>query len=332
MDVLRLIFKGCLLCMVTVATLASQTTPSKPGRTSVLPSQGTTVQGEYTGDAGCRNCHKHDAIWNSFYKNPHYKSVASGKEPPERTGCEGCHGPGKAHVDAGGDIQTVVYAFSVMKAQEIVDRCLTCHAKEFNRANIRRSEHTQHDVACTACHSIHNPATVEHLLAKSQPEACYQCHADVRSQYDLPSKHRVNEGLVNCSDCHNPHGGFTPTFGMGQTSKMLNQAHNTEQPCLKCHVDKRGPFIFEHQTGEVDGCISCHRPHGSPNNKLLTRPTVAQLCLECHTGNGDFGVRSSRGVTYPDHATHSMIDPHYQRCTACHVAIHGSNVHYRFLR
>jgi predicted CXXCH cytochrome family protein len=113
---------------------------------------------------------------------------------------------------------------------------------------------------------------------------------------------------------------------------MLNQAHNTEQPCLKCHVDKRGPFVFAHQTGEVDGCISCHRPHGSPNNKLLTRPTVAQLCLECHTGNGDFGVRSSRGVTYPDHATHSMIDPHYQRCTGCHVAIHGSNVHYRFLR
>jgi predicted CXXCH cytochrome family protein len=113
---------------------------------------------------------------------------------------------------------------------------------------------------------------------------------------------------------------------------MLNQAHGNDQPCVQCHVDKRGPFIFEHQAGETDGCITCHRPHGSENAKLLTRVAVAPLCLECHTGNGDFGVRSNRGITYPDHATHSMIDPHYQRCTGCHVAIHGSNVHYRFLR
>ena len=332
MDVLRLIFKGCLLVAATVATLAAQTGSEPSAGNAVLPSQKAAVAGEYTGDVGCRNCHKHDKIWDSFYKNPHYKSVASGKEPLERTGCEGCHGPGKAHVDAGGDIQTVVFAFSVMSPKAIVDRCLTCHAKEFSKANIRRSEHTQHDVACTSCHSIHNPATAEHLLSKNQPEDCYQCHADVRAQFDLPSKHRVNEGLIKCSDCHNPHGGFTPTFGMGQTSKMLNQSHNTDQPCLQCHVERRGPFLYSHQTGEVDGCITCHRPHGSANAKLLTRPTVAQLCLECHTGNGDFGVRSSRGVTYPDHATHSMIDPHYQRCTACHVAIHGSNVHYRFLR
>lgn len=112
------------------------------------------MKGEFTGDAGCRNCHKHDKIWDNFYKNPHFKSVASGKEPPERTGCEGCHGPGKAHVDAGGDINTVVHAFSVMKPQEIISLRLNCHAQEFNRANIQRSEHTEHDIACTACHSI----------------------------------------------------------------------------------------------------------------------------------------------------------------------------------
>ncbi len=286
---------------------------------------------EYTGETGCRNCHAHDTIWSSFYKNPHFKSVASGKEPPERTGCESCHGPGKAHVDAGGDRDTVVHAFSVMKPHEIVAVCLNCHADEFHRANIRRSEHTEHDVACTSCHSIHHSVTAKNLLAKSQPEACYQCHSDVRAQFDLPSKHRVNEGLMVCSDCHNPHGGFTPTVGMGMP-KMFNQAHGSEQPCLNCHVDKRGPFIFEHQTGNVDGCVTCHRPHGSTTAKLLTRATVATVCLECHTGTGNFGVKSGRGITVPDAATHSLIDPHYQRCTSCHVKIHGSNVHYRFLR
>ena len=118
MDVIRLIFKGCLLGAATMATVTAQTTPSTQVGSSVLPSQATAAKREYVGQVGCRNCHKHDAIWDSFYKNPHYRSVASGKELPERTGCEGCHGPGKAHVDAGGDIQTVVYAFSLDELAE----------------------------------------------------------------------------------------------------------------------------------------------------------------------------------------------------------------------
>ena len=301
--------------------------PASPAEKAVRP-----MAGEYAGNDKCKNCHEDE--WSSFYKNPHFKSMASGKEPPERTACEGCHGPLKAHVDAGDAAgkDTVLHVFPTMKPREIIDACLKCHAKDFNRANIRRSEHTEHDIACTSCHSNHHSTTPRFLLAKSQTETCYQCHSDVRAQFDLPSKHRVNEGFMQCSDCHNPHGGFTPTFGMGATSKMLNQSHANDQPCVKCHVEKRGPFVFEHETGEEDGCISCHKPHGSTNAKLLTRTVVAQLCLECHTGTGDFGVKSSKGVTYPDHATHSMIDPHYQRCTSCHVAIHGSNVHYRFLR
>ena len=296
------------------------------GGGSVLPSNPVG----YAGNTECKTCHP--TIWSDFYKNPHFKSMASGKATPELTGCEGCHGPAKAHIAAGGGRNTIEHAFTVMKPAEIVATCLKCHAKDYNRANIRHSEHTDHDVACTACHSNHHPVSNKNLLAKSQPDVCYECHADVQSQFDLPSKHRVNEGFMQCSDCHNPHGGFTTSFGMGQASKMLNVSHGNDQPCLKCHVEKRGPFVFEHETGETEGCIGCHKPHGSTNAKLLTRPAVAQLCLECHTGNGDFGGRSNRGVTYQDHATHSMIDPHYQRCTSCHVAIHGSNVHYRFLR
>src|SRR5437879_7209330 len=213
-----LIVETCLLCVAGVATLSGQITASEarhaPAALALAAGENSSskvatgaenasvivAKGEYTGDVGCRNCHKHDKIWDSFYKDPHFKSTASGKEPPERTGCEGCHGPGKAHVDAAGDITTVVYAFSVMKPAEIIDRCLTCHAKEFNRANIRRSEHTENDVACTDCHSIHSPVTAQNLLAKSEPDACYQFHRDVRSQFNLPFKHRVNEGFMSCTD------------------------------------------------------------------------------------------------------------------------------------
>ena len=65
---------------------------------------------------------------------------------------------------------------------------------------------------------------------------------------------------------------------------MMEQALGREEPCLKCHVDMRGPFVFEHAAVRVDGCESCHFPHGSTNASLLRRPVVFQLCLECHNG------------------------------------------------
>ncbi len=274
----------------------------------------------YVGSDACKSCHQD--IWFNFYKNPHFKSIASGKEPPERTGCEGCHGPGQGHVQAGGGRNTIPRAFSVMTPKRALETCLECHAKDLTRANIRRSEHTQHDVACNNCHSIHHSPTPKYLLARQQRDLCYGCHANVRAQFDMPSKHRVNEGFMTCTDCHNPHGAFPPTWGMGQRPRMVDQAVTNEEPCLKCHVDKRGPFIYEHAPVRIEGCETCHNPHGSMNAKLLRRPVVFTLCLECHNGGGS-GTRN-QGVNIQS-AQHNLLDPKYQRCTMCHVRIHGSN-------
>src|ERR1035438_4577298 len=101
----------------------------------------------FVGSNTCKTCHAD--VWQNFYKNPHFKSLASGKEPPERTGCEGCHGPGQAHIAAGGGRDTIGRAFSLLRPKQVLEACLTCHESNFDKANIQRSEHTQHDVACT---------------------------------------------------------------------------------------------------------------------------------------------------------------------------------------
>lgn len=282
----------------------------------------------FVGSNVCRSCHPD--IWLNFYKNPHYKTIALGKEPPERTGCEGCHGPGKAHVEARGGKQTIPRAFSLMKPGQILDACLACHSKDFARVNIRRSEHTQAEVVCSSCHSIHRSPVPKLLLAQKQNEMCYGCHAPVRAQFSMPFKHRVNEGFMQCSDCHNPHGASAPSWRMGVRPRMLEQASGNEEPCLKCHSDKRGPFTFEHPSVRVDGCETCHFPHGSTNAKLLRRPLIFTVCLECHNGAGNFG-RRGQGIALQS-ASHNMLDPRYQRCTTCHVRIHGSNSDPLFLR
>jgi DmsE family decaheme c-type cytochrome len=283
---------------------------------------------KFTGSVACKGCHSE--IWNNFYKNPHNKSIVSGKEAPENTGCEGCHGPGDNHIESFAAKGSIV-SFTTMPKEQVLDTCLKCHSQTLSRANIRRSSHTTSGVVCTNCHSIHSAATPERLLAKTQTNLCEGCHLNVRSQFSMPFKHRVNEGFMKCTDCHNPHGTFQATWTNGARPRHVESAKANEEPCLNCHADKRGPFVFEHAPVRVDGCMACHVPHGSPNSRMLTRPVVFTLCLECHNGAGNLGRRAN-GVILQAPLPHNMANPTYQGCPNCHVKIHGSNAEQRFFR
>ena len=283
---------------------------------------------KFAGSVACKGCHAE--ISNNFYKNPHNKSIVSGKEAPENTGCEGCHGPGDNHIESFGAKGSIV-SFTKIPKEQVVDTCLKCHGQTLSRANIRRSSHTTSGVVCTDCHSIHNAATPQRLLAKRQTALCEGCHLNVRAQFSMPFKHRVNEGFMNCTDCHNPHGTFQPTWANGARPRHVENAKANEEPCLNCHADKRGPFVFEHAPVRVDGCMACHVPHGSPNSRMLTRPVVFTLCLECHNGAGNLG-RQANGVRVQAVTPHNMNSPTYQGCPNCHAKIHGSNADLRFFR
>jgi len=63
-------------------------------------------------------------------------------------------------------------------------------------------------VSCTSCHSVHKSVEDTKLLKVAQPVLCYTCHADVKPSFDMPFHHKVNEGLLKCSDCHDVHGTF----------------------------------------------------------------------------------------------------------------------------
>lgn len=310
---------------VMFLALASAWAQPQAGKPLVAPE--AVKPGGFVGSQVCRTCHPD--IWSTFYKNPHQKSLVDARLGPEKQGCESCHGPALKHIEAKGGKATI-RAFSQMQPAGVLNACLACHADSLSRANVRQSSHTTADVVCTSCHSIHKSQSQKALLAKRQTELCYSCHSEVRAQFAMPFKHRVNEGFINCSDCHNPHGAFAPTWRTASRPRMMEQAVANEEPCLKCHVDKRGPFVFEHAAVRVDGCESCHQPHGSPNARLLKRPVVFAVCLECHNGAPGFG-RTSQGVLTQT-GGHNMADPRYHNCTQCHIRVHGSNGDQYFLR
>ena len=163
------------------------------------PGTSVGVAADYVGSSVCRTCHPD--IWSTFYRNPHYKGIASGKESAENTGCESCHGPGKAHVEARGGKATIV-AFSELSPDKILDACLRCHSPTLSRANIRRSSHTQADVVCSNCHSISQIAGLEISLRQGAAKRpCATAAAfSVRAQSHAFQASRERRARVQCTD------------------------------------------------------------------------------------------------------------------------------------
>jgi DmsE family decaheme c-type cytochrome len=291
------ILGAIIFCVVAIASPASGSKPAGGQAKDATAS-------EFVGAETCATCHEETA--KGFASNPHSKlAMAHGKNGVT---CENCHGAGKAHVDGGGDTSKI---FNPGKgtAKEVDARCLSCHQGQ--HANFERSGHGEANVSCVSCHSVHAGEDPEHLLKVAQPNLCFQCHTDVKPQFAMPFHHKVEEGLVQCSDCHDPHG----TFGR----KGLKSASQQDAVCTKCHTETAGPFVYEHAVVKTEGCTSCHTPHGGPNPRLLNRANVNTLCLECHSPSSNFSTLQPSG---PAHNQNQQ----YQACTICHTNIHGSNV------
>lgn len=280
---------------------------------------------QFMGSAVCQGCHP--TVWESFTRNPHFRSVAMENQPPERTGCEGCHGPGFLHV-LNLDKEQIV-RFPPLTPIERQRRCLECHAGDFGKMHVHRSAHLTGEVGCTSCHSIHSAHEGSPLLGAQERQLCYSCHQEIRARFDMPFKHRVNEGAMECTDCHNPHGAAVATWGGGHSSRMISQSLGNDLPCFRCHPDKRGPFLHPHPPVTLEGCFSCHEPHGSTNPRLLNRPTAFTLCMECHNDIAGFGPLAE-GIPGPPRWIHNLSDPSFRECLHCHAKIHGSNAHTLF--
>ncbi|HET7346059.1 MAG TPA: DmsE family decaheme c-type cytochrome [Acidobacteriaceae bacterium] len=261
---------------------------------------------DFVGQDTCATCH--EDVVKKFGTNPHSRLTL--EHAGKGVTCESCPGPGKAHVEGGGDV-TKIRRFTKMTTTQIDETCLGCHGGA--HANFPRSEHAKQGVGCTSCHSVHAAETPEHLLKAEQPKLCFQCHTDVKPAFSQPFHHRVEEGLIACSDCHDPHGTFN--------RKNLRSTADQNAICTKCHSETAGPFAYEHPVVKAEGCVSCHSPHGSPNARLLNVGNVNTLCLQCHSETNTAAFPHAVSPVGPVHNQSAQ----YVACTTCHTQIHGSN-------
>lgn len=301
------VVQAVYLAALVLAVFASLAASPQDGQAAaaqkpVSPAAGSTAGASYVGADTCKTCHE-DIYNKSFANTKHAALLKEGKH-----GCEDCHGPGSLHVEGGGD-STKIISFKSLSPRQVADRCMSCHQANLENAHFGSSVHLQAGVSCLSCHSPHHATTPTLLLLKSEPQLCYSCHAQQKAEFARPFKHRVDVGLVQCSDCHNPHGTLA--------QKQLRASAGGFDVCTKCHTEKSGPFVFEHVPVKAEGCTSCHTPHGSVNPRLLRVANVNMLCLQCHS--------PIAGRDIPQIPSFHNQNAKYQACTMCHTQIHGSN-------
>jgi DmsE family decaheme c-type cytochrome len=266
--------------------------------------------------ASCADCHDIDTP--AYRDNPHAvlnRDPALAMHLGVNSSCTACHGDPAAHIESGGEEGTIFTFGENRPAMAQTEACLSCHADAHPR--FAQSSHAKSGLTCTSCHSIHSSGGDANLLATTTnlipggPEGsvsatCGECHGDVLAQFQFNERHRLEEGILDCSSCHDPH---------APQSRLMLGGFKQEQ-CVQCHADKGGPFVFEHGSQRVEGCIACHDPHGSPNRHLLSFQSVADLCYSCHVVLPGFHTRFENTT----------------QCTNCHSTIHGSNFHPAFLK
>ncbi len=266
---------------------------------------------EPVGSTTCSFCHPQ--IFEAFMRNPH--SVL-----PTEEACASCHGPGSIH--AGSMNPADIRNPAKLAPAASSEVCLTCHRNSPTQAGRLQNGHALNQVACVNCHTMHGPP--EQLISKKPSvvnDKCTVCHTSVKAAFARPYTHKLLENAISCIDCHNPH-----NRNMAPTVRMVAAAN--QPACFNCHNEKRGPFLFEHAPVRTDGCTACHEPHGSSNPRMLIVNEQRVLCLQCHANVGLTAVNLGGTPS----AIHDLSSGRYQKCSVCHVTVHGSNVSPDLLR
>lgn len=262
----------------------------------------------------CLTCHQDQATLAVFRSKHAIPSHSRGPFGHGQLQCEACHGPGDAHSGRvrRGQERPPVITFASDDPTPVEQQnamCLTCHQGDVG-FGWHDGAHASDEVACADCHVSHT-ASDPVLHTSTQPEQCYECHVQTKTQMQKAYSHPLVDGKMDCSSCHAVHGDSVAT-------ELVHETVN--ETCESCHAEMRGPFLWEHAPVSED-CGLCHAPHGSNHPGLLTKRGPL-LCQSCHSQSGHPSfAQDSDGLASGTPSQYLLG----QNCMNCHSQVHGSN-------
>jgi hypothetical protein len=226
--------------------------------------------------AGCIFCH-------SGRQLPVAGSAGKYENPPftqTSIGCENCHGPGSAHVEAMGDGESydkgkdpTIVNPARLSSRLSDDICMSCHQEGDTR--ILQPGKTYQDF---------RPGTpLDRVLAilmvpptrqnPPQDDHVQHYYSMILSKCYRGSAGLPQEKQMRCTTCHDPH--------VEPASAEAPAYFNAK--CMSCHTVQSctAPAAVRQQTQPADNCIACHMPkreglvigHTSlTNHRIVARP------------------------------------------------------------
>lgn len=205
------------------------------------------------------------------------------------------------------------------------EECAVCHedvVTAFAKTGHGRSfaaDKSHQAAGCTSCHTgaqehaasggDKKPLSLTKGAAEEANASCLSCHAGKPKQAHWQGSAHQLAGN-RCASCHDVHGQHP---GTPEQQKALPGATESTKKCLECHGAMRASLHQRSSHPMRDGqmqCTSCHNPHGTAGEKLISHGSVNELCYSCH--------QNLRGPFLWEHS------PVREDCLNCHRA-HGSN-------
>jgi predicted CXXCH cytochrome family protein len=192
----------------------------------------------------------------------------------EQADCTTCHSPHESTVRP-------------LLKDTIENTCTMCHDAPGREFPIKHSA-LKMTKSCVRCHNAHSSERPK-LLKAETTQLCVYCHTEMGKALAVATN-TIHPALQKgCQSCHSPHG--------SKNEKLLKE--NPNGLCFTCHdkakFDGGHPQAGHPLSGVKDPlhpekdftCISCHRPHFSPNKKLFRynynkAPYNGSLCTVCH--------------------------------------------------
>jgi DmsE family decaheme c-type cytochrome len=279
------------------------------------PAGGQEANYSREGADTCLACHEEDSTLALFRGAHAVPTDPNGPFGHGQLQCEACHGPSGDHsarVRRGQERPAPGVNFGSVSGTPVDVQnglCMDCHISDTG-FGWHGNDHDMNDVACADCHTSH-AARDPVLMTSTQPEVCFDCHQQQRTQTLKPYAHPLRQGKMDCSGCHSTH---------GATSEWQFAQQTLNQTCFDCHAEKRGPYLWEHAPVAED-CGNCHDPHGSNYPGMLTM-RAPMLCQSCHSQEGHPSAPTDADGLPSATASQFLLA---QNCMNCHTQPHGSN-------